>query len=155
MIRRPPRSTLSSSSAASDVYKRQHADPTATVRVSAHVLRQHAAGVADAIDDNPAVTVRPTEPETISNLRIVLELCASGTLRCSQKTRRPNAASVYGLSLLLAAGEFYTHEPIAAYAWPLLVQAGSLAELAGNHLQLTARGRTALSAPPSATIRGL
>lgn len=108
-----------------------------------------------AIDDDPAVTVRLTEPEAISNLRIVLELCTSGTLRCSQKTRRPNAASVSGLSLLLAAGEVYPHEPIAAYAWPLLMQAGNLAELAGNRLQLTTRGRTALSAPPSATIRGL
>ena len=29
-----------------------------------------------AIDDDPAVTVRVTEPEAISNLRIVLELCA-------------------------------------------------------------------------------
>lgn len=108
-----------------------------------------------AIDDDPAVTVRLTEPETISNLRIVLELCASGRLRCSEKTRRPTAASVTGLALLLTAGEFYPHEPIAAYAWPLLVQAGRLAELAGNRLQLTTRGRAALSAPPSATIRGL
>jgi hypothetical protein len=108
-----------------------------------------------AIDDDPAVTVRVTEPEAISNLRIVLELCASGTLRCSQKTRRPNATSVCALSLLLAAGEFYRDEPIAAYAWPLLAQAGNLAELAGTRLQLTTHGRTALSAPPPATIRGL
>jgi hypothetical protein len=108
-----------------------------------------------AIDDDPAVTVRVTEPEAISNLRIVLELCASGTLRCSQKTRRPNATSVCALSLLLAAGEFYRDEPIAAYAWPLLAQAGNLAELAGARLQLTTRGRTALSAPPPTTIRGL
>jgi hypothetical protein len=108
-----------------------------------------------AIDDDPAGTVRVTEPEAISNLRIVLELCASGTLRCSQKTRRPNATSVCALSVLLAAGEFYRDEPIAAYAWPLLVQAGNLAELAGTRLQLTSRGRTALSASPPATIRAL
>ena len=108
-----------------------------------------------AIDDDPAVTVRLTEPEAIANVRIVLELCASGTLRCSEKTRRPTAASVTGLALLLADGEFHPHEPIAAYAWPLLLQAGSLAELAGNRLQLTTRGRAALTAPPSATIRGL
>jgi Helicase conserved C-terminal domain len=107
-----------------------------------------------AIDD-PAVTVRLTEPEAIPNVRIVLELCASGKLRCSEKTRRPTAASVTGLAVLLAAGDFYPHEPIAAYAWPLLVQAGSLAELAGGRLQLTTRGRAALTAPPSATIRDL
>ena len=89
-----------------------------------------------AIDDDPDVTVRLTEPEAIPNVRIVLELCASGRLQCSEKTWRPTAASVTGLALLLAAGEFYPHEPIAAYAWPLLVQASSLAELAGNRLQL-------------------
>jgi hypothetical protein len=66
-----------------------------------------------------------------------------------------NAASVTGLALLLTAGEFYPHEPIAAYAWPLLVTAGSPAELAGNRLQVTTRGRAALTAPPSTTIRGL
>ena len=60
-----------------------------------------------------------------------------------------------GVALLLAAGDYYPHEPIAAYAWPLLVQAGGLAELAGNRLQLTSRGRDALTAPPSATIRDL
>lgn len=108
-----------------------------------------------AIDDDPDVTVRLTEPEAIPNVRIVLELCASGRLQCSEKTWRPTAASVTGLALLLAAGEFYPHEPIAAYAWPLLVQASSLAELAGNRLQLTTRGRAALTAPPSTTIRDL
>jgi len=108
-----------------------------------------------AIDDEPGITVRLTEHEAIPNLRIVLELCASGRLRCSEKTRRPNGTSVAGLALLLAAGEFYPHEPIAAFAWPLLVQAGNLAELAGSRLQLTTRGRAALTAPASATIRDL
>jgi hypothetical protein len=107
-----------------------------------------------AIDD-PGVTVRRTEHEAVANLRIVLELCASGGLRCSEKTRRPAATSVTGIALLLAAGDFYPSEPIAAYAWPLLVQAGSLAELAGNRLQLTTRGRAALTAPPSTAIRDL
>lgn len=108
-----------------------------------------------AIDDDPGVTVRLTEHDAILNVRVVLELCASGRLRCGEKTRRPTGTSVTGLALLLATGDFYPHEPIAAYAWPLLVQAGSLAELAGNRLLLTTRGRAALTAPPSATIRGL
>jgi hypothetical protein len=105
--------------------------------------------------DDTAVTVRLTETEAVTNVRVVLELCASGRLRCSEKTRRPTAASVTSLGLLLAAGDFYPHEPIASYAWPLLVQAGNLAELAGGRLQLTTRGRAALRATPSTTIRGL
>ena len=108
-----------------------------------------------APDDEPGVTVRLTEHEAIPNVRIMLELCAAGGLRCSEKTRRPTGASVAGVALLLATGDFYPHEPIAAYSWPLLVQAGSLAELAGNRLQLTTRGRAALTVPPSATIRDL
>ena len=95
-----------------------------------------------AIDDDPTVTVRLTEPEAISNLRIVLELCASRTLRCSQKTKRPTPRPC-AASHCLAAGQFNPHDPIAAYAWPLLTQAGNLGELVGNRLQLTTRGRTA------------
>jgi hypothetical protein len=110
--------------------------------------------VAD-IERDSGVQVRSTEQDAVANLRIVLELCASGQLRCSAKTRRPTAASVGGVAVLLAGGDFYPHEPIAAYAWPLLVQAGGLAELAGSRLQLTARGRGALAAPATTTIREL
>ena len=59
------------------------------------------------------------------------------------------------LAGLLVRGDFYPDEEIAAYAWPLLVQAGGLAEIAGTRLQLTARGRKALSAPPHGTVRDL
>lgn len=38
---------------------------------------------------------RLTEPEAQLNLRTVLELCAAGGLRCSEKTHRPSAATVY------------------------------------------------------------
>jgi hypothetical protein len=110
--------------------------------------------VAD-IERDSDVQVRRTEPDAVTNLRIVLELCAAGQLRCSAKTQRPTAASVGGLAAVLASGDFYPYEPIAAYAWPLLVQAGGLAELAGSRLQLTARGRTALTAPAATTIRDL
>ena len=55
----------------------------------------------------------------------------------------------------LSGGDFYPDEAIAAYAWPLLVQAGGLAEIAGGKLQLTARGRAALGKPAAEVIRGL
>ncbi|HEY8721190.1 hypothetical protein [Pengzhenrongella sp.] len=108
-----------------------------------------------ALGHHPAGTVRRTELEALSNVRVVLEWCASGRLRCSAKTGRPTAASVAGLASLLAAGDFYRNEAIAAYAWPLIVQAAGLAELAGTRLQLTPRGHTALTAPPAGTIRSL
>ena len=55
----------------------------------------------------------------------------------------------------LAHGDFYPDEPIATLAWPLLVQAGGLAKLDGTRLQLTPKGRAALSKPPAETIRRL
>lgn len=45
--------------------------------------------------------------------------------------------------------------PIRAFAWPLLIQAGGLAQLSGTRLQLTKAGRKALSEPPAETIRSL
>ncbi len=59
------------------------------------------------------------------------------------------------LAGLLARGDFYPDEAIAAYAWPLIMQAGGLAELRGTRLQLTARGRKALAAPPHGTVLDL
>ncbi|MGH3754450.1 MAG: hypothetical protein ACRDRP_17470 [Pseudonocardiaceae bacterium] len=44
---------------------------------------------------------------------------------------------------------------IAAFAWPLLIHASGLAEQVGNRLQLTARGRAALSKPAADTVRQL
>ncbi|WP_200215443.1 hypothetical protein [Micromonospora coerulea] len=100
-------------------------------------------------------TVRPTAAHAQSNLHAVLHLVAGGRLRCSETTRRPAAATVAALAEVLDGGDFYPGESIAAFAWPLLLQAGGLAELAGGRLQLTDRGRAALGKPAAATIRQL
>lgn len=82
-----------------------------------------------------------------------LQLCAAGKLRCSQKTHRPSAATVVAVAEILQDGDFYPADPIAAFAWPLLLQAGGLAELASGKMGLTARGRAALTKPPHDTLR--
>ncbi|GAA2339284.1 helicase-associated domain-containing protein [Dactylosporangium salmoneum] len=102
-----------------------------------------------------ADTIRPTAAAAQVNLRAVLQLVAAGRLRCSEATRRPAAATVAAVADVLDGGDFYPGEPIAAFAWPLLVQAGGLAELAGGRLQLTDRGRGALAKPAATTIRQL
>ena len=102
-----------------------------------------------------AETVRLTEQESQANLHAVLQLCASGKLRCSEKTRRPSAATVTAVAEALAAGDFLANDAIAAFAWPLLIHAGGLAEQAGNRLQLTTRGRAALSRPAADAVRQL
>ncbi|PPK63802.1 helicase-associated domain-containing protein [Actinokineospora auranticolor] len=97
----------------------------------------------------------PTEQEALANLQAVLELCAAGQVKCSEKTHRPSAATIRTVTAHLAHGDFYPDEPIAAFAWPLLLQAGGLAGLDGTRLRLTPKGRAALGNPPAETIRGL
>ncbi len=96
------------------------------------------------------VTVRCTGPDALSNLIAVLELAADGQLRCSAATRRPMAATVRLVEDALVAGDYYDRgggEPIAAFAWPMLLQAGGLVRLAGTGLELTPRGEAALARP--------
>jgi hypothetical protein len=107
----------------------------------------------DTWDDDRIV--RSTQAEALANVTTVLQLCGAGKLRCSEKTQRPAAATVAAVVKLLAGGDFYRSEPIAAFAWPLLIQAGGLAELAGSRLQLTTKGRAALGRPPAETVRAL
>ncbi|MGH3896735.1 MAG: hypothetical protein ACRDTA_00490 [Pseudonocardiaceae bacterium] len=99
--------------------------------------------------------LRFTEQEAQLNLRTVLELCAAGEVRCSEKTSRPSAATVRTVDSHLAHGDFYGDDPIASFAWPLLIQAGGLAKIDGGRLQLTAKGRTALRKPPAEVIHQL
>ena len=83
----------------------------------------------DSVRDDERV-VRLTEREALANVRAVLELCAAGELRCSDKTSRPTAATIRTIDAHLVHGDFYAEERIATVAWPLLVQAGGLAKLA-------------------------
>ncbi|MGB3442317.1 MAG: helicase-associated domain-containing protein [Actinophytocola sp.] len=99
--------------------------------------------------------MRLTEQQALLNLRAVLELCAAGQVRCSEKTARPSAATIRTVSSRLVDGDFYLDEPIAAFAWPLVLQAGGLARIDGGRLRLTPKGRAALSTPPAEVIRAL
>ena len=97
--------------------------------------------------------VRLTEQEALVNLRAVLELCAAGQVKCSATTSRPSAATIRTIDAHLTHGDFYADEPIAAFAWPLLVQAGGLAKLDGTRLHLTPKGHAALGKPLAEVIR--
>jgi len=107
--------------------------------------------------DTGEFEVRTTEQAAAADLAAMLRLCEAGRLRCSDRTKRPTAATVQLVAESLADGEFYGggHGPIASFAWPLLLQAGGLAELAGTRLQLTSRGRAALAARAHETLRHL
>lgn len=100
-------------------------------------------------------TERAMEHDARTELAAVLQLVAAGRLRCGDKTKRPSAATLRALGEVLTGSDFYEGEAVRAFAWPLLLQAGGLAELSGGRLELTARGRKALAAPAHETIRHL
>lgn len=108
-------------------------------------------------------TERPAQQELLSTLRLI----DAGKVRVSDKTRRPTAATVKAMSEMLVGGDYYPHEPskdkyhdenagpIRAFAWPMIVQAGRLAQLSGKRLQLTKAGRKALTEPTADTMRNV
>jgi Helicase conserved C-terminal domain len=100
-------------------------------------------------------TVRCTEPEAVANLAAVLRLCQTGKLTCSATTRRPSAATVRAVADVLVAGDFYPDDAIAAFAWPLLLQAGGLVRLEGTRLALTPQGGKALGRPAHDVLRAI
>ena len=112
------------------------------------------------------LTRRETERAAQQDLLTVLRLIDKGKVAVSDKTFQASSASVGEISELLREGDFYQAQPkknkweqevgpIKAFAWPLLVQAGKLAELHGKKLALTKAGRNALSAPPPETLRSI
>ncbi len=81
------------------------------------------------VDPDP-VLVRCTARDALSNLVAVLELAADGHVRCSAATRSPWVSTVKLVQDVLVAGDYYdAGEPIAAFAWPLLILTGGLAVL--------------------------
>ena len=113
------------------------------------------------------IEVRETERVAQRELLSVLRLVDSGKVSVSDKTRRASVATVLAITNILEGGDYYPslpvtdkwHDenagPIRAFAWPLIIQAGGLAQLSGSKLQLTKAGRKALSEPVAETIRNV
>jgi hypothetical protein len=111
--------------------------------------------------------VHETERPAREELLAVLRLVDAGKVSVSEKTRRPSAATVGAVTRILVDVDYYPHlpvvkkrhdenaGPIRAFAWPLLLQAGRLAQLSGSRLRLTKAGRRALAEPAAETIRTL
>ena len=113
------------------------------------------------------VIVFETERTAQRELHSVLRLVDMGKVVVSDKTLRASTSTVAAINAALEGGDYYPHVaakdkwtdenagPIRAFAWPLIIQAGGIAELAGTRLQLTKAGRKALSDPPAQTLRTL
>ncbi|MBN2384646.1 helicase-associated domain-containing protein [bacterium] len=117
--------------------------------------------------DELVLTIHETETTAQHELLAVLRLVDAGKVSISDKTNRPSKTALATLSGVLDGVDFYPVQPvknkwddenagpIRAFAWPLLIQAGGLAERSGSKLQLTSAGRKALSLDPAQTIRTL
>lgn len=111
------------------------------------------------------LTVRETERTAQRELHSILRLVDAGKVAVSDKTRRASSAAIEAITSVLEGGDFYPRlpftnkwrdenaGPIRAFAWPLLIQAGGLAQLSGSRLTLTGAGRKALADPGAETIR--
>ena len=109
---------------------------------------------------------RDTERDAAAEVMTVLRLIDRGKLPVSDKTLLPGTAALRELNPLLSQGDFYPPEAkapesydeigsIKAHAWPMLMQAGGLAELSGKKLALTKAGREALGKPPAEVLKHL
>ncbi len=124
---------------------------------------KHTQEVSEAVP----LEIHHTETAAQRELLAVLRLIDAGKVVVSDKTRRPSAAAIATITGVLEGGDFYpvlavakgredeNAGPIRAFAWPLLVQAGGLAQLSGTRLQLTRAGRKALAQPAAETLRNL
>ncbi len=111
------------------------------------------------------LSVRETERSARRELLSVLRLVDAGKVAVSDKTQRPSAATIDAITAVLDGGDYYPLEPpknkwhdenagpIRAFAWPMLIQAGGLAQLSGSKLQLTKAGRAALAEPAAKTLK--
>jgi hypothetical protein len=124
-------------------------------------------GVSYNSEEEIPVAVRQCSAAAEHEVHAVLRLVDEGRLSVSDRTRRPGASATRALEPLLVGGDFYpvtegpgddegqAEGPIRAFAWPLLIQAGGLANLRGSKLALTRAGREALRAPPAPTLRSI
>lgn len=139
--------------------------PPETVTLTAHTWD---GGQRQRVEFQEAVRVRETAREAEADVRAVLRLIDAGKVRVTDKKRVPTETTRQALTGILAGGDFYgpddaaeydtdpSSDPsIKAFAWPVLVQAGGLAEKSGDALALTAAGKRALSAPPPDALRKL
>ena len=124
-------------------------------------------GTREIVTTDVPLAAHETESTAQRELLSVLRLIDAGKVSVSDKTRRPSAATIKNITNILEGGDYYpvlpvknqwddeNAGPIRAFAWPLIVQAGGLAQLSGSKLQLTKAGRNALSRPPAETLSRL
>ena len=118
------------------------------------------------LEPDDGLTLRLTEREALQEVMRMLRTLDQTRIQVSEKTGRPGASALRLVSELLPQGDFYplvekadkwSQEigPIKAFAWPMLLQAGGLAERTGTRLKLCPAGHKALGSAPADVLRTL
>ncbi len=132
-------------------------------RSGAYMLPRKPPKITTTLHQTP-LTHRDTERAAAQELPALLRLIEKGKLAVSDKTHQASGATMKEIETVLRDGDYYEVTPkqnkwdteigyIKAFAWPLLMQAGKLAELSGKKLALTKAGRAALSTQPAESLR--
>jgi len=118
------------------------------------------------LPDRAGLMQRQTEQHALHELAVLLRSVETERLSVSDKTAVPSSAATRLIGTKLPAGDFYplvektdkyAQEigPIKAFAWPMLLQAGKLAQRNGTRLALTPAGIKARATPPAEVLRNL
>lgn len=100
----------------------------------------------------------------LHDVRAMLALVDEGKVSVGEKTGQVSLAGAKAILPILRNGDFLVKQQsdlsdakrtMRAFAWPLLLQAGKLAEASGTRLRLTKAGKKALTEPPHEVIRDL
>lgn len=139
-----------------------HDAPPATVKLNRYVWT----GKADRQEEwDEPVRIRQTASEAEADVRAVLRLIDANKVRVTDKKQMPTEATRRTVAGSLTGGDFYVladadegeYDPssdldLKAFAWPVLVLAGGLAEKKGDVLKLTDVGRRALTTSPEQVL---
>ena len=123
----------------------------------------------DSSESSPTdegLTERQTEREALQEVVVMLRTIEQTRISVGEKTALPSSSTLNRLTDKLVGGDFYplvekvdkweqTIGPIKAFAWPMLLQAGGLAQRTGTRLTLSPTGVKALSTPPADLLRAL
>jgi len=142
-------------------------EPTLPIaqELPAHAPLGEQDGRADAAaNDGRLLMKEDTALAALHDVRAMLALADLGEVGVGAKTGLVSLSGAKAILPALRNGDFLikdvrqltdARETIRPFAWPLLLQAGKLAEISGSKLRLTRAGRKAMSKPPHETIRAL
>ncbi|MCF8106726.1 MAG: hypothetical protein K9K64_14685 [Desulfohalobiaceae bacterium] len=113
--------------------------------------------------------VHYTEQSALLDVQTMLNLVAQGKVGVGAKTGRVSKAGARVIQEALSQGDFYGQDEeaphqydvqmgaagIRPFAWPLLLQAGRMAQIEGSKLALTKSGQAALKKKPQELLKML